>query len=117
MISFNDLKIYATSISNDLNSKQTIKERGWFKHIPLGFLAYGLTYFVLSFTFDGVPIFIQQLITTFLVYVGCILFEWAQQGSRFIDELERFESNKDAIVGVPPFIILILILKITRIIK
>lgn len=105
------------SISSDLSSFKTIKARNWHKHIPLGILAYLATYFVLSYTFDGVPMIAQQFITTFLVFIGCTAFEFAQQGSRVIDEKERFESNKDAIVSVPTLLIIILILKIIRIIK
>jgi hypothetical protein len=44
-------------------------------------------------------------------------FEWLQKGSRFIDEPERFESNKDAIVSTPTFLLIILVLKLTKIIK
>jgi len=44
-------------------------------------------------------------------------FEWGQKGKRFIDESERFESNKDAIVSTPTFLLIILILKLTKIIK
>jgi hypothetical protein len=105
------------SISIDLNSLEVIKQRNWHKHIPLGVLAYIATYIVISLIPGSVSSFPKHVITTFLVFVGCMTFEWMQKGSRVIDEAERFESNKDAIVSTPTFLLIILVLKLTRVIK
>ena len=105
------------SISIDLNSLEMIKQRNWHKHIPLGVLAYIATYIVISLIPGSVSSFPKHFITTFLVFVGCITFEWMQKGKRFIGEPERFESNKDAIVSTPTFLLIILVLKLTRVIK
>ena len=72
---------------------------------------------IISVISGGLSFFPKNLITTFLVFVGCMTFEWLQKGSRFIDEPERFESNKDAIVSTPTFLLIILVLKLTKIIK
>ena len=105
------------SISIDLNSLEMIKQRNWHKHIPLGVLAYIATYIVISLIPGSVSSFPKHFITTFLVFVGCMAFEWMQKGGRFIEEPERFESNKDAIVSTPTFLLIILVLKLTRVIK
>jgi hypothetical protein len=105
------------SISLDLNSLEVIKQRNWHKHIPIGIALYILVYIIISVIPSGLSFFPKNLITTFLVFVGCMTFEWLQKGSRFIDEPERFESNKDAIVSTPTFLLIILVLKLTKIIK
>jgi len=105
------------SISLDLNSLEVIKQRGYHKHIPIGIAAYITTYIVISLIPGDLSFLPKNLITTFLVFVGCMTFEWGQKGKRFIDESERFESNKDAIVSTPTFLLIILILKLTKIIK
>jgi hypothetical protein len=105
------------SISIDLNSLEVVKARNWHKHIPIGIALYVLVYVIISVIPGELSIFPKQFITTFLVFFGCKVFEWGQQGSRLIGEPERFESNKDAIVSTPTFLLIILILKITRIIK
>jgi hypothetical protein len=105
------------SISLDLNSLEIIKQRNWHTHIPLGVLAYIATYIVVSLIPGSISSFPKHVITTFLVFVGCMTFEWMQKGERFIGEPERFESNKDAIVSTPTFLLIILVLKLTRVIK
>jgi hypothetical protein len=45
------------------------------------------------------------------------MFEAGQQGSRLIGEPEKFESNKDAIVSTPTFLLIILVLKLIKVIK
>ena len=105
------------SISIDLNSLEVIKQRNWHKHIPLGVLAYLATYIVVSLIPGSISFFPKHVITTFLVFVGCMTFEWMQKGKRFIGEPERFESNKDAIVSTPTLLIIIVILKLLKTIK
>jgi hypothetical protein len=105
------------SISIDLNSLEVVKARNWHKHIPIGIALYILVYIIVSLLPGGLSSIPKHVITTFLVFFGCSLFEISQQGSRLIDAPERFESNKDAIVSTPTFLLIILILKLTRIIK
>jgi hypothetical protein len=105
------------SISLDLNSLEVVKARNWHKHIPIGIALYILVYIIVSVIPGSISSFPKHFITTFLVFFGCKLFEAGQQGNRFIGEPERFESNKDAIVSTPTFLLIILILKLTRIIK
>jgi hypothetical protein len=105
------------SISLDLNSFEVIKARNWHKHIPIGIALYILVYIIISLIPGSISFFPKHIITTFLVFWGCKMFEWGQQGSRLIGEPERFESNKDAIVSTPTFLLIILVLKLTRIIK
>jgi hypothetical protein len=105
------------SISIDLDNLEVIKQRGWYKHIPLGILAYIATYIVISLIPGSISSFPKHVITTFLVFVGCIIFEWLQKGKRFIGEPERFESNKDAIVSTPTLLATIVILKLLKTIK
>ena len=105
------------SISLDLNSFEVIKARNWHKHIPIGVVAYIATYIVISLLPGSLPFLAKHFVISFLVFYGCKLFEGGQQGNRFIEEPERFESNKDAIVSTPTFLLIILILKLTRIIK
>lgn len=105
------------SISLDLNSLEVIKQRKWHKHIPLGILAYIATYIVISLIPGSISSFPKHVITTFLVFVGCMTFEWGQKGKRFIGESERFESNKDAIVSTPTLLLIILVLKLIKVIK
>jgi hypothetical protein len=116
---FPDLDImgHFKSISIDLDSLEVIKQRNWHKHIPLGVLAYLATYIVISLIPGSISSFPKHVITTFLVFVGCMTFEWGQKGGRFIGESERFESNKDAIVSTLTFLLIILVLKLTRVIK
>jgi hypothetical protein len=105
------------SISLDLNSLKVIKARNWHKHIPIGIALYILMYIIISVIPGEPSIFPKHIITTFLVFWGCKVFEKGQQGNRFIGEPEKFESNKDAIVSTPTLLLIILILKLTRIIK
>jgi hypothetical protein len=105
------------SISLDLNSLEVIKARNWHKHIPIGVAAYIATYIVISLLPGSLPFLAKHFVISFLVFWGCKVFEWGQQGNRFIGEPERFESNKDAIVSTPTLLLIILILKLTRIIK
>jgi hypothetical protein len=119
MIEFPDLEImkHFRSISLDLNSWKVIKERNWHKHIPLGIVAYILVYIVISIIPGSLPFLGKHFIATFLTFWGCLAFEWFQQWGTFVYERERFESNKDAIVSTPTFFLIILVLKLTRIIK
>ena len=94
-----------------------IKQRNWHKHIPIGIGLYILVYIIISVIPGSISFFPKHVITTFLVFVGCMAFEWVQKGGRFIEEPERFESNKDAIVSTPTFLLIILVLKLTRVIK
>ena len=112
-----DIMGHFKSISIDLDSLEVIKQRNWHKHIPLGILAYIATYIVISLIPGSVSSFPKHVITTFLVFVGCMTFEWIQKGSRVIDESERFESNKDAIVSTPTLLLVILVLKLIKVIK
>lgn len=105
------------SISLDLNNLEVIKQRNWHKHIPIGVGLYVLVYIIISVMPGGLSFFPKHIITTFLVFVGCMTFEWGQKGKRFIDESERFESNKDAIVSTPTFLLIILLLKLIKVIK
>ena len=105
------------SISLDLNSFEVIKARNWHKHIPIGIALYILVYILISVIPGGLYFFPKHIITTFLVFWGCKVFEWCQQGDRLIDEPERFESNKDAIVSTPTILIIIVILKLLKITK
>ena len=105
------------SISIDLNSFEVVKARNWHKHIPIGIALYILVYIIISVIPGEPSIFPKHFITTFLVFFGCKVFEKGQQGKRFIGEPEKFESNKDAIVSTPTLLLIILILKLTRIIK
>jgi hypothetical protein len=105
------------SISIDLNSLEVVKARNWHKHIPIGIALYILIYIIVSLLPGGLSFIPKNIITTFLVFFLCSLFEGGQQGSRFIEEPEKFESNKDAIVSTPTFLLIILVLKLTRIIK
>ena len=105
------------SISIDLNSFEVIKARNWHKHIPIGIAAYILVYVIISVIPGSLPFLAKHFVISFLVFFGCKLFEGGQQGNRFIEEPEKFESNKDAIVSTPTLLLIILILKLTRIIK
>lgn len=105
------------SISLDLNSLEVIKQRNWHKHIPIGIGLYILVYIIISVIPGGLSFFPKHIITTFLVFWGCKKFEAGQQGSRLIGEPERFESNKDAIVSTPTFLLIILVLKLIKVIK
>ena len=105
------------SISLDLNSFEVIKTRNWHKHIPIGIGLYILVYIIISVIPGSLPFLIKHVITTFLVFFGCSLFEGGQQGSRFVGKSERFESNKDAIVSTPTFLLIILVLKLIKVIK
>ena len=105
------------SISLDLNSLEVVKARNWHKHIPIGVGLYILVYILVSLIPGSISSFPKHIITTFLVFFGCMLFEAGQQRGRFIDAPEKFESNKDAIVSTPTFLLIILVLKLTRIIK
>jgi hypothetical protein len=116
---FTDLEVmkHFKSISLDLNSLQVVIARNWHKHIPIGIAAYIATYIVISLIPGSLPFLAKHFVISFLVFIGCKLFEGDQQGNRFIEEPERFESNKDAIVSTPTLLLIILILKLTRIIK
>jgi hypothetical protein len=105
------------SISIDLNSFEVIKARNWHKHIPIGMGLYILIYIVVSLLPGGLSSIPKHVITTFLVFFGCSLFEGGQQENRFIEEPEKFESNKDAIVSTPTILIIIVILKLLKITK
>ncbi len=105
------------SISIDLNSLEVVKARNWHKHIPIGIALYILVYIVISLIPGSISFFPKHIITTLLVFFGCMLFEAGQQRDRFIDEPERFESNKDAIVSTPTILIIIVILKLLKITK
>ena len=119
MIQFPDLEImkHFRSISLDLNSWKVIKERNWHKHVPIGTAAYVLVYIIISLIPGSLPFLGKHFIATFITFCGCLVWEGGQQWGRFIKEPERFESNKDAIVSTPTFLLVILILKLTRIIK
>ncbi len=119
MIKFPNLEVmkHFKSISLDLNSFEVIKARNWHKHIPIGIALYILVYILISVIPGSIPSFPKHIITTFLVFFGCMLFEAGQQDSRLIGEPERFESNKDAIVSTPTILIIIVILKLLKIIK
>jgi hypothetical protein len=105
------------SISLDLNSLKVIKQRRWHLHIPIGIVAYIATYIVISLIPGNISFLPKNFITTFIVFFVCTLFEWAQQKGRLIKNSEKFESNKDAIVSTPTLLLIILVLKLTRIIK
>ena len=105
------------SISLDLNSFEVIKQRNWHKHIPIGIGLYILVYIIISVMPGGLSFFPKHIITTFLVFWGCKMFEGGQQENRFIEEPEKFESNKDAIVSTPTFLLIILLLKLIKVIK
>jgi hypothetical protein len=105
------------SISIDLNSLEVVKARNWHKHIPIGITLYILVYIIVSLLPGGLSSIPKHVITTFLVFFGCSLFEIGQQGSRLIDAPEKFESNKDAIVSTPTILIIIVILKLLKITK
>jgi hypothetical protein len=105
------------SISLDLNILEVVKARNWHKHIPIGIAAYILVYVIISVIPGSLPFLAKHFVVSFLVFIGCKLFEGGQQGKRFIKEPERFESNKDAIVSTPTLLLIILILKLTRVIK
>jgi len=90
---------YLTSIFKDLSSWQTIVLNKWHLHAPIALLiGCGLMY-VLNYTFEGVPVWFKLFTPSFLGLGGLWLFELYQQGSRIIKQNERFESNKDLIVG------------------
>jgi hypothetical protein len=116
---FPNLKImkHFKSISIDLNSFEVIKARNWHKHIPIGIGLYILVYIIVSLLPGGLSSIPKHVITTFLVFFGCSLFEGGQQENRFIEEPEKFESNKDAIVSTPTILIIIVILKLLKITK
>jgi hypothetical protein len=105
------------SISIDLNSFEVIKARNWHKHIPIGIAAYILVYVIISVIPGSLPFLAKHFVISFLVFFGCKLFEGGQQGNRFIEEPEKFESNKDAIVSTPTILIIIVILKLLKITK
>ena len=105
------------SIIKDLDSWKVIKERGWHKHIPLGVLFYGLTLFVLSFTFEGVPLLIDLFISNFVYFIGVKVFEAIQSRDRIMEAPERFESEKDAIMSVPLFVLIIVVLKMLKVFR
>lgn len=105
------------SISLDLNSLEVIKARNWHKHVPIGIALYILVYIIISIIPGSISFFPKHIITTLLVFFGCMLFEAGQQRNRFIDAPEKFESNKDVIVSTPPLLLIILLLKLTRILK
>lgn len=119
MIQFPDLEImkHFRSISLDLNSWKVIIARKWYKHVPIGTAAYVLVYIIISLIPGSLPFLGKHFITTFITFCGCLVWEGGQQWGRFIKEPERFESNKDAIVSTPTFLLVILILKLTKVIK
>jgi hypothetical protein len=119
MIKFPNLEVmkHFKSISLDLSSFEVIKARNWHKHIPIGVALYILVYIIISVIPGSISFFPKHIITTFLVFWGCKVFEKGQQGKRFIGEPEKFESNKDAIVSTPTILITIVILKLLKIIK
>jgi len=106
---------YLNSICSDLQIKGQAKINGWHKHIPIGIGLWGLLFYLSTFVFRNEEIlWFQLFVVSTLEYAGCVLFEWGQQGSRFIDEKERFESNKDALVGSPVVMIVVCIMLLFR---
>ena len=109
-----NLKKIIKSIFQDLKSWKQIKINRWDLHtyiaFPVGILLGWLSSF-LDFP-DNFEQIGEYFIPMFGMFCGCFLFEFAQQGNRIIGEKERFESNKDAVVGTIVGVVAIIITKI-----
>ena len=117
MIELPNPEEHIKSIIKDLDSYDVIKQRGWLKHIPLGVLFYTITLFILTFTFSGVPLLVDLFISNFVYFIGVKVFEALQTKGRIIEAPERFESEKDAIMSIPLFVLIILVLKLLKVFR
>ena len=87
------------SILSDLKSWNKILINRWHLHAPIAFVI-GLALMVFMHgILKDTGVFLNLFAPSFIGFAGLWLFELAQQGSRFIGEKERFESNKDLFLG------------------
>ena len=91
------------SIWNDCKSWQKIKVNRWHLHAPIAFVSgwflYGLLHDSIFDLYEASQMFFRLFIPSFLGLIALAGFEAFQGKGRIIGELERFESNKDLIVG------------------
>jgi len=87
------------SILSDLKSWDKILINRWHLHAPIAFVIGLVLMFFMFEMLADTGVFFSIFAPSFLGFCGLWLFELAQQGSRFIGEKERFESNKDLFLG------------------
>lgn len=93
------MKKYITSILNDLKSWKQILLNRWHLHAPIALIGGAGLMYVLFGILNRTGIFFSIFAPSFLGGLVLFGFEMLQQGGRIIGEKERFESNKDLIVG------------------
>jgi len=106
---FNNLINLLKSIVSDFKSWEKIIYNNWHKHVIIGLILGVVCSTILNLTFAGVPFIAKIIICAVCTFIVCLGFEFVQQGSRIIDEKERFESNKDLLVGFIASLISIII--------
>ena len=109
------INFYVEEIFKQIFTKESLLKNRWHLHIPIGILIYGTIFLLITILpNNGLNQATIHLLSTILCFIGVSIFEFSQQGGRIIEQKERIESNKDALVSVPTILLIIIVLGLIK---